>query len=584
MLTLLYSLLKSRGHLRLLSICWVVVAVLAMVGLRAHPVIDGTARSFWDDVYQLPDFYSLGVGLDLAALDWRLQAARWLGPIVAGAAVLELASAILGGRLALWRAGRASAHVVVCGGGGRGRRIAAALKAEDRPVVCVEHLDATDDVRALRASGVPVVIGDARDPDVLEKAGVGRAALVVVTAGADATNAEVAAAVATTVTRTGATGVGCAVHLADAGLASLLRHRALQDAFSGVRWDFFDIYSAGARIAVEELLEPTTGHLVVVGLGQLGTCVVEEAVREVERRSGDHTLRVTVVDRDASGRVESLLLGRPVPEVDRLVTTVDIDTERPTRGSADAFRALLADGSVDAVFVCFDDDARSVETALLVRTLLAGRPARIVARTTGTGGLTRLLDGGALGITPFPLLERACGAAIVTGGTHEQVARGLHADYTDRVEGAPYDVPWDELPAEVQESNRKAADALAANLSAIGCELIPAGGWATAEVAFSVEEVETLGGLEHERWLAERLAAGWRYAAARDNETRTNPLLVPWRELPETAREDGRTAAHRVPAILSRAGLSVVRIGGQHPSSHPTRSSTGRARPWSEGV
>ena len=89
----------------------------------------------------------------------------------------------------------------------------------------------------------------------------------------------------------------------------------------------------------------------------------------------------------------------------------------------------------------------------------------------------------------------------------------MHADYTDRAVGTPYDVPWDELPPEVQESNRRQADALAAGLAVIGCDLVPLGGWGVAHVELTPDEVELLARREHERWFAERTAAGWRYGA-----------------------------------------------------------------------
>lgn len=36
---------------------------------------------------------------------------------------------------------------------------------------------------------------------------------------------------------------------------------------------------------------------------------------------------------------------------------------------------------------------------------------------------------------------------------------------------------------------------------------------------------------EHERWMAERLAAGWTYGPTRDDATKKNPNLVPFEEL-----------------------------------------------------
>jgi Trk K+ transport system NAD-binding subunit len=295
----------------------------------------------------------------------------------------------------------------------------------------------------------------------------------------------------------------------------------------------------------------------IVGLGQFGRCLLEATARAAH----DGDTAITIVDRDAEARLQAVLLVQPGLAERARIDVVDIDLDRPDRDASERLRSALA-RDVTTVAVCFDDDARAVTTALMIRRLLGSAPTRVIARTSGTGGLSLLLGQGATaaGVTPFPLLERACTREIVEGGAHEQVARALHADYTDRTVGTPYDVPWDELPPDVQESNRRQADALAAALAVIGCDLVPLGGWGVSHVELTPDEVEVLARREHERWFAERTAAGWRYGPERDNDQRVNPLLVSWDELPEDARENGREAARRIPAVLALAGLEVLRM------------------------
>jgi len=37
---------------------------------------------------------------------------------------------------------------------------------------------------------------------------------------------------------------------------------------------------------------------------------------------------------------------------------------------------------------------------------------------------------------------------------------------------------------------------------------------------------------QHERWMQERLAAGWTYGPVREDHAKKNPLLIPFEELP----------------------------------------------------
>lgn len=43
-------------------------------------------------------------------------------------------------------------------------------------------------------------------------------------------------------------------------------------------------------------------------------------------------------------------------------------------------------------------------------------------------------------------------------------------------------------------------------------------------------------GQQHEKWMQERAAQGWRYGAVKDNDAKTNPALVPFSRLPQSER------------------------------------------------
>src|ERR1035438_8271175 len=41
-------------------------------------------------------------------------------------------------------------------------------------------------------------------------------------------------------------------------------------------------------------------------------------------------------------------------------------------------------------------------------------------------------------------------------------------------------------------------------------------------------------GQQHNQWMAERLAAGWKWGPQKDNDAKTNPMLVPFEQLPRS--------------------------------------------------
>jgi hypothetical protein len=84
-----------------------------------------------------------------------------------------------------------SEHAVVCGLGSIGYRVARHLVEFGQSVVGIE-LTYTELADELVDADVPVILGDVRSYDVLEKAGVARAAMVVVCTDRDMANIEAA--------------------------------------------------------------------------------------------------------------------------------------------------------------------------------------------------------------------------------------------------------------------------------------------------------------------------------------------------------------------------------------------------------
>ena len=79
-------------------------------------------------------------------------------------------------------------HVIVVGLGAIGYRVALGIQARHVPVVVVEASDDGRFVAATRAAGIPVVIGDARQPGVLDEVRLARARALVSTTSDDLVN------------------------------------------------------------------------------------------------------------------------------------------------------------------------------------------------------------------------------------------------------------------------------------------------------------------------------------------------------------------------------------------------------------
>lgn len=559
---------SERQRWWLLAGAWVVLLVLGIGGFVQQSRDLDLGLNFLDHLYLTLQLAALDYKGASSAINWRLQVARFAAPGIAAGTLLQSASIVFREQFTRWRSRRARGHTLVCGLGPVGTRLTEALVADGRRVLAVSAEPNTPGEATVKRLGVPVVIGDPTDRDVLAVVRADRAARVVAVADLDATNVAIAAAVGELDRPAGTPPLRCAVRLLDGELAHLLRSTELGRA-GGVRLEFFNVHerAAHALLAAHPLTGATDGaepHLMVLGLGQLGRDLVVTATQQWAEQ-GRGPLTITLVDRQAAGRLHALRMRHPALRTKLSARCIPLDIGTPTEAAVDEFEAVLAEHPPTLVVAAFEDESLAWTSGLFVRRRVT-RPVDIVVRTESDGGFGKHLQGalgdrGALGrIVTFPFLERACTTDLIEGGVREQLARGLHADHVGRAgSGAALHREWAELSEAERESSRAAADAVVDRLEAIGARLVPLAAWDLDREVFTPSEVEQLAAAEHLRWKAEREADGWTYGDVRDDAARRNPLLVDWDALSDEAKAYNRDAARALPALLARAGFDVAR-------------------------
>ena len=574
--------LPRRHHPRVLGgdLHWHAIALLALValglgidGFRRHFDAVGEHRSPTDLLYLAFQLFTLKSGDVAPPVHWELDVARFLAPAVALSAALIAAAAVFRGQLQSIRLRLRGADVVVCGLGNKGRLLAESFRARGDRVVAIEVDESNEHVADCRARAIPVLVGDAASPQLLRRARLDRAKILVAVCGDDETNAEIATQ-CLRLDRTESSPLAAFVHVVDPKLCVLLVDAGPADGDSGgVRLELFNVYERSAPTWLSEHPPFRSGgdHLVVVGGDELGRALIFGAARdwltanpEVDRRP-----RITLVDSAAERTVDLLAARYPrLPEVcDLIPVSCSIDSPEFERC------AFLLDASgrpdASAVYVCLDDVsglAAALTLGLRIRERGA-QPPPIVLAASGSRGLPSIA--GLEGLHRFDVLDRTCRAEILLSSTrNEQLAKAIHAEYVRKraAEGETAStnrsmVGWAKLPEALRESNRRQADHIRVKLTAIGCGLAPRTDWRAPLLALTPDEVELLARAEHDRWRAERLLDGWTYAAGPKNLARkTSPFLVPWGEIPEDQRDYDRNTVRNLPAFLAEAGLGAYRL------------------------
>ncbi len=151
--------------------------------------------------------------------------------------------------------------------------------------------------------------------------------------------------------------------------------------------------------------------------------------------------------------------------------------------------------------------------------------------------------------------------------TREIIARAIHEEYVrdqsakgETRESNPTLVPWEELPGTLKASNKRHAANIGVKLEKIGCYIGPKTDSNDHRAELTPDEIELMTRIEHDHWVAERLADGWEYAPGKkDAEKKKSPWLVPWDELTEDEKEKDRNPVRKIPHFLATAGLQICR-------------------------
>jgi hypothetical protein len=119
--------------------------------------------------------------------------------------------------------------------------------------------------------------------------------------------------------------------------------------------------------------------------------------------------------------------------------------------------------------------------------------------------------------------------------------------------------PYFELPEDEKEQNRSNVRDIPNKLASVDYVILPARSGA-APAQFQSDEVEKLAKMEHERWMRQKLDAGWRPWEKTIKARKLHKDLVPWEKLPEEEKEKDRVLVRGIPRILTKAGYTMVKL------------------------
>ncbi|MFY1637125.1 RyR domain-containing protein [Solwaraspora sp. WMMB335] len=520
-------------------------------------------------------------------LPWQLQVARFAAPAATVFALVETARLLLIGEVHRLRVRRARQHVVVCGDSAVARNLAAGLHATGRTVVVI-GAPAGSHVTSPRRR-LYHVPGDPTDTEVLRTAGAGRADLLYACTGSSTDNV---------LTATTA-GLLCDEHndamriyaqIHDPELCLAMQARRLSHSLgSSLRLDFFNVDELAARWLFRQDPLPATrlSRLLVVGLSPFGRAVLVELARHwrMQETRAAGRLQVDLVAVNGRTVIRELFHRYPflAQVCDVAVYERDFATPSPD---------VMFDLPYDRVFICYEDEELGLKTALTTPSLWQGGPGSVIVPVTRLSGLagaftdgddgTGLLDAVSGTVRCYPMVQAAGDADRIGDDLVERLGRSIHDRYVlahrahdSDPTGNPAMWPWAVLPEDLRRANRAQAQDIGRKLRTLGMALAPRQS-ANPPMRLSADQVDRLAVMEHDRWVAERWAAGWRPGRQRDRSLRTHPDLQRWEKLSDSVQEKNRQEVRQIPDVLADIGLEIVSVAGRR---EPAATSRPRGEP-----
>jgi len=536
-------------------------------------------------------------------IPWKLEAARWLALAVALYAASQALLTIFVDQYQLFSLRRAKRHVIVCGCGSIGKKIAEAHRTEGYKVVVIERDAENPHLRECRLDGMITLIGDATDVELLRRARLDRARYIFATCGQDAVNAEIARQVQNVIqTIRGIYQYGtdappptphqrarkmrpltCFTHIMSDALCYRLQEYELLSAptVNSLVIEYINLFESGARLLVgedkhvREFIEASNPQLLLWGRAPFNKHLLQLLARNWRLSHPDDSARIRVMLIDDDPQQYKTMLIETFPFLHDICTFIGKSalTEPTGKLILPDEEGLPADRTLASI--CFEQDALALPAGVQLQEALWQMNVKaqmIVGLYVLTGERQGIPDEhpDTIDITIFGLIDRIFQPEMLHVMLTETLARELHNNYVSNrkiqriadpsLPVKPAEKPWRYLDDEYRSKNTRQARRIVANLKKHGFCILGQTDVIKTDIGFTPTELESMAQEEHEQWRAEEEAQGVTYGPIRDDAKRINPLCRPWDKLDPGDQDFNRETFRALPVMLARMGFIIQRL------------------------
>lgn len=515
--------MKVDRQLFFLAASSIVVLLLGTYGFYQHR----EEKDLLTSLYLAIQLFSMNSGVVEGVTPISIEISRWLALGTLIAVVYATISVLFTHFRSSIKINFFRDHAIVCGAGKRGEALVRGfLKTGTNKVVVIEIDENTPSLGELRNLGVEVVIGNAIDAAVLQKAGIARAKTLVAVTGDDERNLSICSEVYNEINPS------CEL---SAGLESWSwRNYFLDRMKSNIRLDSY--LSRSSRSVILDIANNAAkvAHLRNEGIRLI--LEISDNKRQEFLRAAVMILQISgdkkpIIDLTCVGPGEEQAFRDRFPAVD-LVADL-----RWHEGTASHVFPEGGNQSPDFAVFALSTDIDTLEAAERFWMRHQIPDDRIIACLHGDTDATNIdkLKRKDKDFSVINLLDHGLGSKHPLEPNIEQSAKVCHAIYFKNEQAknpsygknsGDYSESWTDLSERIKDSNRLAAMHHQIKRSA----------WHSREPNDAMNLLIHLSRCEHMRWMAEKAMEGWRWSGSLDKSSRDNNklkhhLLVPYDSL-----------------------------------------------------
>lgn len=616
-----------RHHSRpvLINFKWIILAgfalltiILGSFGFKqaalSGNLTNGQNTGWMDLIFLSARLFSLQTANLVSSPPPALEIARFLALAITFCTITLIVTSSLYEHLAIFWIGNVKRrHAIVCGLGYLGPIITETLLDRGYSVVVIEKDKDNPELETIRDLGALVVIGDATSEETLTQAHLSTARCLFAVTGDDARNLAIyMKSDALLAKKSVQRAFSCYIHLGDRNLYRIydsgnlgrfcscgnttvqpVEHKA-----NGMQTLFFNLYWSAASCLLQQYpfipsdrkaklarnmeipepsalnSEPPLVNILVVGVGTFGESLILEAAFDWWCWYGHtgKTMNVTLLDVKAEEKMKALKSRYPSISQYCFFRPLAFDVLSSEATEARFLFNLDNTPRFSHIYICFDDEALSLTSAVHFRKLLGNGDVSIVFRTLRDELLNaftkqhRENDPALQHLSAFPIAScECCMDEILFHGTSERLAMRIHQNYVNQELSAGKTkaenvnlVLWKDLTHEVRESNRRQASTFLNYLAHVGYTYEPLSDWNRPLTRFTHNEIEILAQEEHKNWLQTKQDLGYSLGL-KDEEKKTHPCIMEWQPLPENEKDKDRDAVRAIPRLMAEIGQRVVK-------------------------